>query len=65
MSKNSPIYIIDPYKAVSPIMINFVKQSSNLVKGRSDNFKEAFVRALVEAVDSDLSWEILGRDIFD
>lgn len=62
---NSPIYTYDPYKAVSPIMIDFVKQSSDLVKGRGDRFKEDFVRALVEAVNSELSYEILGRDIFD
>lgn len=69
MENNSPIYTlktkIDPYKAVSPIMKEFVTKSSGLVKDKSEEYSEHFLRALVEAVNSDLSWEILGRDIFD
>lgn len=69
MKNNCPIYVlkskVDPYKAVSPIMKEFVTKSAELVKDKSKEYSEYFLRALVEAVNSDLSWEILGRDIFD
>lgn len=63
----SPIYQLheDPYKAASPIMKEFVTKSAELVKDKNEEYSEHFLRALVEAVNSDLSWEILGRDIFD
>ena len=46
-------------------MKEFVTKSAGLVKDKSEEYSEHFLRALVEAVNSDLSWEILGRDIFD